>query len=66
MRHKYFWLTLFCVLYSVGIFVFIIACVICETIVFNKIYCLLLLPLLIYLIAQTIKNYCELTTDKMI
>lgn len=66
MRHTYFWLTLFGILYSVGIFVFMIICAIYETIVFKKIYCLLLLPLFIYLLVQTIFNYCELTTNKTI
>lgn len=64
MKHRYFWLTLFGILYTVGIFVFIVVCAIYKRIIFEKIYCLLLLPLFIYLLIQTTFNYCELTEQE--
>ena len=63
MKHLYFWLTLTGIIYIILTLVFMICCVALETITFNKSYCLILIPLVLYLLMQTIINYCEITDE---
>lgn len=63
MKHLYFWLTLTGIIYTISVLVFMIACAALETITVSKSYCLILIPLLLYLLMQTIINYSELTDE---
>lgn len=62
-RHLSFWLTIGSMFTFVLIFLFILFMGIKDKIQFEKGYCLLLIPMLIYAIVQFIVNYSNLTDE---
>lgn len=62
-RHLYFWLTIGSMFTGSLVFIFILFMCIKEQIQFHKQYCLLLIPILVYLIIQFIINYDKLTDE---
>ena len=55
-----FWLTLMNFLLMVCMLIFILFMGWKETFIFQKEYCLLIIPFLLYTIMQFVINYCEL------
>jgi hypothetical protein len=62
-KHCKFWLTVGSGVTMVMLFVFMIAMSIVVEFNFKKEYCLLLIPILLYTVAQSVINYCEMTDE---
>ena len=62
-KHCKFWLTVGSGVTMVMLFVFMIAMSIVVEFNFKKEYCLLLIPILVYAVAQSVINYCEMTEE---
>jgi len=62
-KHLKFWLAVGSGIIMVMLLTFIIGMAIVEQFNFKKEYCLLLIPILVYAVAQFTINYCEITED---
>ena len=58
-----FWLTVGSGITMVMLFAFIIGMAVLEQFNFKKEYCLFLIPILVYAVAQFAINYCEITEE---
>lgn len=62
-KHLKFWLAVGSGVTMVMLFAFIIGMAVVEQFNFKKEYCLFLIPILIYAVAQFVINYCEMTDE---
>jgi len=62
-KHGKFWLTVGSGITMVILFAFMMIMPFVVEFNFKKEYCLLLIPILVYIVAQFIVNYCNITKD---
>lgn len=62
-KHVKFWLVVGSGITMAMLFTFIIGMAVVVQFNFKKEYCLFLIPILIYAVAQFVINYCEITED---
>ena len=62
-KHLKFWLAVGSGITMVILFTIMIGMAIVEQFNFKKEYCLFLIPILVYTVAQFVINYCEITED---
>ena len=62
-KHCKFWLAVGSGVTMVMLFAFIIGMAVVEQFNFKKEYCLFLIPILVYAVAQFVINYCEITEE---
>jgi hypothetical protein len=62
-KHGKFWLAVGSGITMVMLFAFIIGMAVVGQFNFKKEYCLFLIPILVYAVAQFVINYCEITEE---
>ena len=62
-KHGKFWLTAGSGITMIILFAFMMIMPFVVEFNFKKEYCLLLIPILVYIVAQFIVNYCDITKD---